>query len=201
MLPAGRRTGRSRGDGERRTGFGQLDLQCLRPVGSERGRVFEPGGCVDDAHARGPPFGRPGATMADVESAAKAARADGFIKALPQGYETPLGERGVTLSGGQRQRIAIARAILRNAPILLLDEATSALDAESEQMIQQALETVTQNRTTLVIAHRLATVRNADRVLLLDKGKLVANGTHAELVNKNDLYTRLAKRQFSGQSA
>ncbi|MBK8770867.1 MAG: ATP-binding cassette domain-containing protein [Rhizobiales bacterium] len=146
-------------------------------------------------------FGRPGATMADVESAAKAARADGFIKALPQGYETPLGERGVTLSGGQRQRIAIARAILRNAPILLLDEATSALDAESEQMIQQALETVTQNRTTLVIAHRLATVRNADRILVLDKGKLVAQGTHAELVKKNELYARLAKLQFSGPSA
>ena len=146
-------------------------------------------------------FGRPGATMADVEAAAKAARADGFIRALPQGYETPLGERGVTLSGGQRQRIAIARAILRNAPILLLDEATSALDAESEQMIQQALETVTQNRTTLVIAHRLATVRNADRILVLDKGKLVAQGTHSELVKKNELYARLAKLQFSGPSA
>ena len=146
-------------------------------------------------------FGRPGATMADVEAAAKAARADGFIRALPQGYDTPLGERGVTLSGGQRQRIAIARAILRNAPILLLDEATSALDAESEQMIQQALETVTQNRTTLVIAHRLATVRNADRILVLDKGKLVAQGTHSELVKKNELYARLAKLQFSGPSA
>ena len=142
-------------------------------------------------------FGNPSASEAAVVSAAKAARADGFIRALPQGYQTQLGERGVTLSGGQRQRIAIARAILRNAPILLLDEATSALDAESEALIQQALEHVTQNRTTLVIAHRLATVRNADRILVLDKGKLVAQGTHAQLLKKNALYARLAKLQFN----
>jgi ATP-binding cassette, subfamily B, bacterial len=142
-------------------------------------------------------FGNPGANPAEVEAAAKAARADGFIRALPQGYATLLGERGVTLSGGQRQRIAIARAILRNAPILLLDEATSALDAESEALIQQALEHVTQNRTTLVIAHRLATVRHADRILVLDKGKLVAQGTHAQLLKKNALYARLARLQFS----
>ena len=146
-------------------------------------------------------FGRPEASMAEVEAAAKAARADGFIKALPQGYATLLGERGVTLSGGQRQRVAIARAILRNAPILLLDEATSSLDAESEQLIQQALEHVTQNRTTLVIAHRLATVRNADRILVLDKGKLVAQGTHGELMKKSPLYAKLAKLQFSVPSA
>ncbi len=146
-------------------------------------------------------FGRPDASMAEVEAAAKAARADGFIKALPQGYATLLGERGVTLSGGQRQRVAIARAILRNAPILLLDEATSSLDAESEQLIQQALEHVTQNRTTLVIAHRLATVRNADRILVLDRGKLVAQGTHGELMKKSPLYAKLAKLQFSVPSA
>jgi len=146
-------------------------------------------------------FGRPDASMADVEAAAAAARADGFIRALPQGYNTPLGERGVTLSGGQRQRVAIARAILRNAPILLLDEATSALDAESEQMIQQALETITQHRTTLVIAHRLATVRNANRILVLDQGQLVAQGSHSELIETNELYARLAKLQFTGPSA
>jgi ATP-binding cassette, subfamily B, bacterial len=146
-------------------------------------------------------FGRPEAGMLDVETAAAAARADGFIRALPQGYDTPLGERGITLSGGQRQRVAIARALLRNAPILLLDEATSALDAESEQMIQQALETITQHRTTLVIAHRLATVRNASRILVLDEGKLVAQGTHSELIESNELYAKLAKLQFTGPSA
>jgi ATP-binding cassette subfamily B protein len=110
-----------------------------------------------------------------------------------------VGERGVTLSGGQRQRIAIARAILRNAPILLLDEATSALDAESEAFIQQAIEQLTANRTTLVIAHRLATVRNADRILVLDGGQLVAEGKHAELINTSPLYARLAKLQFTAQ--
>jgi ATP-binding cassette subfamily B protein len=146
-------------------------------------------------------FGRPDATMAEVEAAAIAARADGFIRALPKGYDTELGERGVTLSGGQRQRIAIARAILRNAPILLLDEATSALDAESEQLIQQALEHLTRDRTTLVIAHRLATVRNADRILVLDRGRLVAKGTHSELMKKSPLYAKLAKLQFSAPSA
>jgi ATP-binding cassette subfamily B protein len=112
-----------------------------------------------------------------------------------------VGERGVTLSGGQRQRIAIARAILRDAPILLLDEATSALDAESEQLIQEALEKLTANRTTLVVAHRLATVRNADRILVFDNGKLVAQGTHGQLVKKNPLYARLAKLQFNAPSA
>lgn len=146
-------------------------------------------------------FGRPDAGSADVEAAAKAARADVFIRELPQGYETQLGERGVTLSGGQRQRVAIARAILRAAPILLLDEATSALDAESEALIQQALEHATQNRTTLVIAHRLATVRNADRILVLDKGKMVAQGTHSELMKKSALYAKLAKLQFTAPSA
>ena len=118
---------------------------------------------------------------------------------LPKGYDTEVGERGVTLSGGQRQRIAIARAILRDAPILLLDEATSALDSESEHFIQQAIEKLTANRTTLVIAHRLATVRNADRILVLENGKLVAEGTHAELINTSPLYARLSKLQFSAR--
>ncbi len=142
-------------------------------------------------------FGKPDASAEEVLEAARAARVDEFAERLPKGYDTEVGERGITLSGGQRQRIAIARAILRNAPILLLDEATSALDAESEAFIQQAIEKLTANRTTLVIAHRLATVRNADRILVLDGGQLVAEGKHAELINTSPLYARLAKLQFS----
>jgi ATP-binding cassette subfamily B protein len=146
-------------------------------------------------------FGKPEASPEDVLEAARAARVDEFAERLPKGYDTEVGERGVTLSGGQRQRIAIARAILRDAPILLLDEATSALDAESEAFIQQAIEKLTANRTTLVIAHRLATVRNADRILVLDGGELVAEGTHAELLHTSPLYARLAKLQFTAQAA
>ena len=141
-------------------------------------------------------FGRPGASDAEIESAAIAAHADEFIRRLPKGYETELGERGVTLSGGQRQRIAIARAILRDAPILLLDEATSALDAESETLVQTALEALMQGRTTLVIAHRLATVLKADRILVMDQGRIVEEGTHQSLVRQNGIYARLAKLQF-----
>ncbi|GIL01918.1 MAG: ABC transporter [Alphaproteobacteria bacterium] len=141
-------------------------------------------------------FGRPDASRAEAIAAAKAAHADAFIAALPQGYATPLGERGVTLSGGQRQRIAIARAILKDAPILLLDEATSALDAESEGLVQEALERLMKNRTTLVIAHRLATVLKADRILVMDGGRIVEEGSHAALVKKNGLYARLARLQF-----
>jgi ATP-binding cassette subfamily B protein len=147
-------------------------------------------------------FGRPGASERDIEAAARAAHAHEFIEKLPEGYATPVGERGVTLSGGQRQRIAIARAILRDAPILLLDEATSALDAESELLVQQALEGLMRGRTTLVIAHRLATVLEADRILVMDQGRIVEEGTHASLVKKNGLYARLAKMQFeTGASA
>ena len=145
-------------------------------------------------------FGSPDATREAAMAAAIAARVDEFAKKLPNGFDTEVGERGVTLSGGQRQRIAIARAILRDAPILLLDEATSALDAESEALIQEALEKLTANRTTLVVAHRLATVRNADRILVFDGGKLVAQGTHSQLVKKNALYARLAKLQFNAPS-
>ena len=145
-------------------------------------------------------FGSPDATREAAMAAAIAARVEEFAKKLPNGFDTEVGERGVTLSGGQRQRIAIARAILRNAPILLLDEATSALDAESEALIQEALEKLTANRTTLVVAHRLATVRNADRILVFDGGKLVAQGTHSQLVKKNALYARLAKLQFNAPS-
>jgi ATP-binding cassette, subfamily B, bacterial len=142
-------------------------------------------------------FGKPDASDEDVNAAAHAARVDEFAKGLPKGLDTQLGERGVTLSGGQRQRVAIARAILRNAPILLLDEATSALDAESESLVQQALEKLTTGRTTLVIAHRLATVRNADKIIVLDKGKVQAQGTHAQLMKKSALYAKLARLQFT----
>ena len=131
-----------------------------------------------------------------MRAAAEAAQAAKFIEALPQGYDTQVGERGLRLSGGQRQRIAIARAILRDAPILLLDEATSALDAESESAVQAALGPLMQGRTTLVIAHRLATVLRADHIVVLDRGAIVAQGTHAELVAQGGLYARLAALQF-----
>jgi ATP-binding cassette subfamily B protein len=146
-------------------------------------------------------YGVPDASLEAVERAAVAAQADEFIRALPGGYETRLGERGIQLSGGQRQRIAIARAILKDAPILLLDEATSALDAESEALVQRALERVMKGRTTLVIAHRLATVQKANRILVMDKGRIVEEGTHAELVAKGGLYGRLAEMQFTAEAA
>ena len=146
-------------------------------------------------------YGSPEASMADVRRAAAAAQADEFVRALPAGYETELGERGVMLSGGQRQRLAIARAILKDAPILLLDEATSALDAENERAVQQALEHVMNGRTTIVIAHRLATVQKADRILVLDEGRVVEMGTHRELISRDGLYGRLAALQFGQQAA
>jgi ATP-binding cassette subfamily B protein len=146
-------------------------------------------------------YGRPSATEPEIRAAAKAAQADEFISRLPQGYATHLGERGITLSGGQRQRIAIARAILRDAPLLLLDEATSALDAESERLVQVALEGLMQAKTTLVIAHRLATVQRADRIIVMEQGAIVAEGTHAELVEGGGLYARLARLQFAGLAA
>ncbi|MEZ5732899.1 MAG: ABC transporter transmembrane domain-containing protein [Paracoccaceae bacterium] len=142
-------------------------------------------------------FGRPDATDAEVEAAARAAAAHDFLAILPQGYDTYVGERGVMLSGGQKQRIAIARAILRDAPILLLDEATSALDAESERAVQQAVDALAEGRTTLVIAHRLATVKKADRIVVFDKGRIVATGSHDALVAEGGLYARLARLQFA----
>ena len=146
-------------------------------------------------------YGAPGATRDAVVAAAKQAAADGFISDLPQGYDTQLGERGVTLSGGERQRIAIARAILKNAPVLLLDEATSALDAENETLVQGALETLMKGRSTLVIAHRLATIVNAHRILVIEAGALVEEGTHATLMAANGLYARLARLQFETGAA
>ncbi|MDR7125690.1 ABC transporter transmembrane domain-containing protein [Pseudotabrizicola sp. 4114] len=146
-------------------------------------------------------FGRIDATDAQVEAAARAAAAHLFIEALPQGYDTYLGERGVMLSGGQKQRIAIARAILRDAPVLLLDEATSALDAESERLVQSAVETLAQGRTTLVVAHRLATVKRADRIVVFDQGRIVAQGKHDDLVAEGGLYARLARLQFTDGTA
>ncbi len=147
-------------------------------------------------------FGRPEASDAEVVEAAKAAAADGFLMALPDGYDSFVGERGVMLSGGQKQRIAIARAILRDAPVLLLDEATSALDAESELAVKSAVEELSRERTTLIVAHRLATVKQADRIVVLDQGRVVASGTHEALVKEGGLYARLARLQFTdGQMA
>ncbi len=142
-------------------------------------------------------FGRPEATDAEIEGAGRAAAVHEFLTSLPGGYDTYVGERGVMLSGGQKQRIAIARAILRDAPVLLLDEATSALDAESEHAVQRAVAAMAERRTTLIVAHRLATVKRADRILVFEAGRIVASGTHDELVAEGGLYANLARLQFT----
>jgi len=150
----------------------------------------------DDTVERNIAYGVPNASREAIEAAARAANAHDFIIALPEQYATAIGERGQRLSGGQRQRLAIARAILSDRPVLLLDEATSALDSESERMVQAALERLMQNRTTLIIAHRLATVRQVDRIAVIDAGRLVEIGSHDELMASNALYSRLAALQF-----
>jgi ATP-binding cassette subfamily B protein len=146
-------------------------------------------------------YGKWDASDEDIWQAARAANAESFLKRLPSGLDTYLGEGGTQLSGGQQQRVAIARALLRDAPILLLDEATSALDAESEQLVQQALEVLMKGRTTLVIAHRLATIRAADRIIVMDEGRIVEQGTHDSLSRAGGLYARLAKLQFTAEAA
>jgi subfamily B ATP-binding cassette protein MsbA len=155
----------------------------------------------DDTVAANIAYGKLDANRSDIEEAAKLAAAHDFIMALPQGYDTKIGARGVTLSGGQRQRICIARAFLKNAPILLLDEATSSLDSHSEQMVQQALATLMESRTTLVIAHRLSTILHADQIYVMDKGRVVEQGSHERLLAKGGVYTRLYQRQFAPESA
>nr|WP_295555342.1 ABC transporter transmembrane domain-containing protein [uncultured Hyphomicrobium sp.] len=175
--------------------FALDDLRSITAVVPQEVALFA------DTVAENIRYGTPNATEAEVMHAAVAAQADSFIRALPEGYATRLGERGVSLSGGQRQRIAIARAILKNAPILLLDEATSALDTENEIAVQRALESLTKGRTTIVVAHRLSTVQNANRILVLDKGRIVESGTHTELTKKSGLYARLSELQFGSEAA
>ncbi|MDU9403175.1 ABC transporter transmembrane domain-containing protein [Pseudomonas sp. zfem004] len=178
-------------DGQPITGLEVAELRRQFALVAQQPALFR--GTVE-ANIR---YGRPEASQAEVEAAARSAHADEFIAQLPQGYQTRLGEGGIGLSGGQRQRLAIARALLVDAPILLLDEATSALDAQSEHLIQQALPQLMAGRTTLVIAHRLATVQHADRIAVIDQGRLVAVGTHRQLVEESPLYARLAALQFN----
>jgi subfamily B ATP-binding cassette protein MsbA len=173
----------------------------LRSLRAKIGIVSQDVVLFDDTVRNNLAFGRTGATMAEIEEAAKAAYAHDFILRLPQGYDTVIGERGVKLSGGERQRLAIARAILRDPPLLILDEATSALDTESERMVQLALTNLMKNRTTLVIAHRLSTVQNADRIVVLDRGSIVEMGTHEELLQRRGMYHRLYTMQFQDAAA
>jgi subfamily B ATP-binding cassette protein MsbA len=170
----------------------ELKLQDLR---ANIALVTQEPFLFDDTIAANIAYGRPGATQADIEAAAASAAAHDFITALPEGYLTRAGEAGLRLSGGQRQRIAIARAFLKDAPILLLDEATSALDTESEALVQAALERLMEGRATLMIAHRLSTVMNADRIHVLEAGRIVETGSHKQLVKKGGLYARLARQQ------
>ncbi len=186
-----------------RVTFDGVDLRAIDPIALRRHIAIVPQDPIIFAAsaAENIAFGDEGADDSAIRSAARAAHADGFIAALPGGYATELGERGVTLSGGQRQRIAIARAVLRDAPLLLLDEATSALDAESEAAVQAALDRLMAGRTTIVIAHRLATILKADRILVMDGGRIVEEGRHEQLVAAGGLYARLARLQFRPEAA
>jgi subfamily B ATP-binding cassette protein MsbA len=175
------------------------DLRDIRleSLNSQIALVDQETTLFNDTIANNIRYGRPGADFADVEEAARAAFAHDFILQLPQGYETNIGDRGVRLSGGQRQRICIARALLKNAPVLILDEATSALDTESEKMVQLALDNLMANRTTFVIAHRLSTILHADKIVVIEKGRIVEQGSHEELIARGDgLYCRLHALQF-----
>jgi ATP-binding cassette subfamily B protein len=167
-----------------------------RSIRSQIAVVLQEGILFSDSVKENITFGRPGASDAEVQAAALAANAHEFIAALPEGYETPVGERGSKLSGGERQRVAIARAVLKDAPILILDEATSALDAENEEKIQEALGRLTRGRTTFIIAHRLSTVMNADRILVLRDGSIAESGTHSELMKRGGYYAFLAQKHF-----
>jgi len=176
-----------------------VDLRETDPVGVRRhiGLVSQEPTIFSASAMENIRFGRMEASDAEIRVAAEAAAATAFIERLPEGFDTHLGEKGVRLSGGERQRIAIARAILRDPAVLLLDEATSALDSESEHLVQAALERVMAERTSVVIAHRLSTIRSADRIIVLDGGAIVAQGTHDALIAEGGLYARLAERQFN----
>jgi ATP-binding cassette subfamily B protein len=182
-------------DGVDLANAGPADLRSNIAVVAQDSVIFS-GSLADNIR-----YGRPDATDDEVRRAAEAAAAAEFIDKLPDGYQTLVGERGVTLSGGQRQRVAIARAILRDAPLLLLDEATSALDAENERLVQIGLENLMAGRTTIVIAHRLATIQRLKRIVVMDHGKVVGEGSHAELVSRGGLYARLADLQFTSALA
>jgi subfamily B ATP-binding cassette protein MsbA len=177
-----------------------LDLRevTLRSLRDQIGLVTQEVFLFDDSVRANIAYGKPGATDAEIEAAARKAYADGFVRDLPRGYDTVVGEDAVILSGGQRQRLALARAILKDPAIFILDEATSQLDSESERAIQQALEAFTRDRTTFIIAHRLSTVEHADRIVVMEAGRIADVGTHAELLTRSPLYRNLHQLQFAG---